>query len=429
MTSDAVWDSPEVWVVGGGVVGVATAATRCHYTEHRTVLVERDDRRREDLAAAIVQGRVSVLLDEALSLSSERVRVVGDLRDLPPTATVVVAVGTEGETGMLDTTGLRELVSQVASPSRLVVIRSTIDLDTLAHLRALGGRIAVAPEFLVEGAARLDVTGPDRVVVGADDQMALEQAVDACGRRTLRDGVLVVTPEEAVLIKLGSNYMLHQRVVFAARMASLAERTPRVDAERVLWGISLDRRIGAGALRMGLGPGGSCLNKDTIALEAALADQRQLPDFAVRRRVHDLANLIEQVRGESLVDLGPVIVWGLGFKPSSGSRRGSPAVELVRELAHRGLPLEVVDPHRRVPLPLAVRGGVLPVQWAGDRSYVVDRGPRLVVLLTLSAFEKIEPTLSCPGTVLVDPYRLDEPRLRGLEGIRYVPGGVMPVVR
>ena len=72
----------------------------------------------------------------------------------------------------------------------------------------------------------------------------------------------------AEMIKLAANAALVTRISFINEIANVCEATG-ADVLTVAEGIGLDRRIGPSFLRAGIGYGGSCFPKDSLALEAA----------------------------------------------------------------------------------------------------------------------------------------------------------------
>ena len=122
------------------------------------------------------------------------------------------------------------------------------------------------PEFLREGAAISDFMRPDRVVVGAETEMARDIM-----RALYRPLFLIETPilftnlETSELIKYASNAFLAVKISYINQMADLCE-VVGADVHDVAKGMGLDKRIGNKFLHPGPGYGGSCFPKDTLAL-------------------------------------------------------------------------------------------------------------------------------------------------------------------
>src|SRR5213079_3047852 len=120
------------------------------------------------------------------------------------------------------------------------------------------------PEFLAEGRALRDFMEPDRIVVGAFDEAegkrveALYAGFDA--------PVVSTDVPSAEMIKLAANGFLATRISFINEIANVCEALG-ADVVKVAEGVGLDHRLGPHFLRAGIGYGGSCFPKDSLALK------------------------------------------------------------------------------------------------------------------------------------------------------------------
>src|SRR6185369_3004506 len=147
------------------------------------------------------------------------------------------------------------------------IVRQTIESELRTRDRVLPFAVVSNPEFLKEGAAVSDFMRPDRIVIGSDDEQAtlLMRALYAPFLRN-HERILVMDIRSAELTKYVANAMLATRISFMNEMAALAERVG-ADIESVRLGVGSDPRIGTHFLYAGCGWGGSCLPKDTRALD------------------------------------------------------------------------------------------------------------------------------------------------------------------
>jgi len=76
--------------------------------------------------------------------------------------------------------------------------------------------------------------------------------------------LLITSAQSSEIIKHASNAFLALKISFINAVANLAEAVD-ADIEDIAAGMGLDRRIGPGFLRAGLGYGGSCFPKDVAA--------------------------------------------------------------------------------------------------------------------------------------------------------------------
>ena len=276
-----------------------------------------------------------------------------------------IAVGTppdeDGSADLQYVVAAARNVGRHMTSHKVIIDKSTVPVGTAdkvraaiaAELAARGVDVPFAvvsnPEFLKEGAAVEDFMRPDRIVIGADDEQAIQlmRALYAPFQRK-RERLLVMDIRSAELTKYAANAMLATRISFMNELANLAEKLG-ADIEHVRHGIGSDPRIGYHFLYPGLGYGGSCFPKDVQALqrtaqengsplrvlaaveEANAAQKTRLVDKIVARLGQDLA-------GKTLA------VWGLSFKPNTDDMREAPSLAVIDALVARGARIVAYDP-------------------------------------------------------------------------------------
>ena len=243
----------------------------------------------------------------------------------------------------------------------LVVDKSTVPVGTADHVReviaeelaargvAVPYAVASNPEFLKEGAAIEDFMKPDRVVIGADDERAINilRNVYAPFQRN-RERLMVMDVRSAELTKYAANAMLATRISFMNELANLAERLG-ADIESVRQGIGSDPRIGWHFLYPGVGYGGSCFPKDVRALrhtaERTGAPLRVL-DAVEAANEAQKSVLVDKVRARFGDDLRGrrFALWGLAFKPNTDDMREAPSRVIIDALIQRGASICAYDP-------------------------------------------------------------------------------------
>src|SRR6266542_3471252 len=222
-------------IFGAGYVGLVTGACFAelgHDVSVRDIVQEKID--------ALRRGEVPIFepgLDELLTKNAERLRFTTDVRDaLEGAEFVFICVDTPPlYSGDADLSRVWTVIDELpADTSATVVMKSTVPVGTGDKVRAALDARGLAslgyvsnPEFTAEGTAVRDFLHPDRIVIGAFDDS---------------DGYAV----EA----------LHTEI----------------DALRVAEGVGLDHRLGPHFLRAGLGWGGSCFPKDSMALKQLAAN-------------------------------------------------------------------------------------------------------------------------------------------------------------
>ncbi len=318
-----------------------------------------------------------------------------------------IAVGTpSGEDGRADLSQVEAVAESLGKMSgtntelpRYVVVKSTVPVGTCRRVQdlldtggadATGGqnggteravpRVISCPEFLREGSAIQDFFHPDRIVVGAEREKdaravgSLFEKVDA--PQVLSD------LESAEMIKYASNAFLATKISFINEIAGICERTG-ADVKEVARGMGLDSRIGEKFLNAGLGYGGSCFPKDTLALIALAEDNGY--DFRILKAV---AGVNAGLRGRAVEKmkelLGGVLagktvaVLGLSFKPGTDDLREAPSLEIIEKLAREGARVHACDP--------LVKGDKAPVLPDGaahaEDAYEAARGAHGLMLVT-----------------------------------------------
>ena len=276
-----------------------------------------------------------------------------------------IAVGTPpDEDGSADLQHVLEAARNIGRSMtgfKVVVDKSTVPVGTADRVRAaiaeeLAARnldvpfaVVSNPEFLKEGAAVDDFMRPDRIVIGADSERAIQlmRALYAPFQRN-HERLLIMDIRSAELTKYAANAMLATRISFMNELANLAEKLG-ADIEHVRQGIGSDPRIGYHFLYPGLGYGGSCFPKDVQALQRT-ADENGTP-LRVLAAVEDANDAQKQRLVEKIVArLGEdltgrtMAVWGLSFKPNTDDMREAPSRSVIDGLRARGATVVAYDP-------------------------------------------------------------------------------------
>ena len=282
-------------------------------------------------------------------------------------------------------------------------------------------RVVSCPEFLREGSAVHDFFHPDRIVVGAARE---EDARDVARLFEQVQAPRVLTDlESAEMIKYASNAFLATKISFINEIAAICERTG-ADVKEVARGMGLDSRIGEKFLHAGLGYGGSCFPKDTLALIAQAADEGY--DFSILKAV---AGVNAGLRGRAVEKLQELLggelqgktvaVLGLSFKPGTDDLREAPSLEIIQRLTREGAQVRVCDP--------LVQGERAPDLPAGavqaEDAYQAAAGADAVILVTeWDEFKSLDlPRLreAMAGDVFLDGRNVYEPGAMRELGFRY----------
>ena len=370
----------KITIIGTGYVGLTTAVVLA-YLNHNVAAVDKDNNKLSLLQegkSPIHEPGIQSLLDEVC----HTIRFTPNVVEVVPDAELImIAVGTPPkQNGEADTRHVEQAareVAEVCHPNRhyTLVIKSTVPIGTNRRVaevienvfseRNIQGNVSIAsnPEFLQEGLALQGAFYPDRIVVGAnsDDaldalrrlyQPILEQTFDPPTSLPRPDAyylppMMTTDPNSAEMIKYAANTFLSLKISFINEIAGLCEDVG-ADVTEVARGIGLDSRIGHRFLRAGLGWGGSCYPKDTAALlgvaaqagyEMPITEAARTVNFEQRKRIVDkLRNVLKTLNGKTIGILG------LAFKPNTDDIREAPALDIIRQLVAEGANVRAHDP-------------------------------------------------------------------------------------
>jgi nucleotide sugar dehydrogenase len=288
---------------------------------------------------------------------------------------VFLCVGTPaGATGRPDMSAAAAAVRAIGAAMthpHVVITKSTVPIGTGNWLaneleeamvrvdRSVPFSIVSNPEFLREGSAVRDFLYPDRVVIGSDDESALDlveevyrpildQSFDPMRRRASdRPTLLRTTLATAETIKYASNAFLATKISFINELSGICEGVG-ADVVAVAEGIGLDKRIGPSFLAAGIGWGGSCFGKDVSALMATAREhgkQTRILEAVVDVNRSQLGLVVEKLQQHLHSLMGRrIALLGLAFKPGTDDMRDAPSIEIARRLVAAGAVVRAHDP-------------------------------------------------------------------------------------
>ncbi|MFA7467569.1 MAG: nucleotide sugar dehydrogenase [Desulfotomaculaceae bacterium] len=266
-------------------------------------------------------------------------------------------------------------IAAVATSDKIVVEKSTIPVRTASSIKNIltqadggqpdgqadeqaGGRMGRGinfhvlsnPEFLSEGTAVQDLLKPDRVLIGGDNEEAIQALTAIYAHWVPAERIITTNLWSAELSKLTANAFLAQRVSSINAISELCEVTG-ADVDEVARAVGADSRIGPKFLKASVGFGGSCFQKDILNLVYiarsyqlhAVADyweQVILLNRHQRRRFADkiVRTLYDTVSGKKIAFLG----WA--FKKDTNDSRESAAIYVADALLAEEAEITVCDP-------------------------------------------------------------------------------------
>lgn len=414
----------KITIIGTGYVGLTTAVVLA-YLNRNVSAVDKDATKLSLLQegkSPIHEPGIQSLLDEV----GHTIRFTPNVSEVVPDAELImIAVGTPPKLdGEADTRHVEQAAREVAQsclPNRhyTLVIKSTVPIGTNKRVaevvedvfaeREIQSDVSVAsnPEFLQEGLALQGAFYPDRIVVGAncDDaldalrrlyQPILEQTFDPPTSLPRPPSyhlppMMTTDPNSAEMIKYAANTFLALKISFINEIAGLCENVG-ADVTEVARGIGLDTRIGPRFLRAGLGWGGSCYPKDTAALlsvasqagyQMPITEAARTVNFQQRKRiVHKLKTVLKTLNGKTIGILG------LAFKPNTDDIRQAPSIDIILELDKEGAHIRAHDP---VAVPNTQKDRNLPaIAYFEDVYLLAQNADALLLVTEWEQYQKLE---------------------------------------
>lgn len=349
----------DIAVIGTGYVGLVTGVCLSDLG-HKVTCIDIDEAK-----VSMLKKGISPIYEEGLTellqknLRNGNIEFTTDYQDgLSDKQVVYIAVGTpQSEDGSADLTYIdkaSESIAKSLSDDAIVVTKSTVPVGTNEHIKEkihsninkdINIKIVSNPEFLRQGTAVYDTFNGDRIVIGSDDEEALNVIAK------LNEGfdlpILKTDLRSAEMIKYASNAFLATKISFINEVANLAEK---IDAniDHIAKGMGMDKRIGSSFLNAGIGYGGSCFPKDTKALlSIGENEQYDMPllksvVYTNERQKGVIVDKVLQhysdIKGKSIAILG------LAFKPNTDDLREAPSILVVNELLEKGAVLNAYDP-------------------------------------------------------------------------------------
>ncbi len=349
----------DISIIGSGYVGLVTGACFAD-VGHNVICVDNDEGKIKTLQA----GRIPIYepgLEEIVhrNVSARRLHFSSSIREgVDKSQIIFIAVPTPPQpNGDVDLSFIEKVsreIADVLTDYRVIVDKSTVPVktgervaETIKRYNRHGAKFDVVsnPEFLREGCAIRDLMHPDRIVIGAQSQHAVDLMKKVY--EPFMAPVLVTGINSAELIKHAANSFLALKISYINAISAICDASG-ADVEKVADGIGMDRRIGRQFLNAGIGYGGSCFPKDVAAF-IHISEQLGVP-FTLLKEVQRI-NAGQKERFLKLIRdtlwvlrEKKVAVWGLTFKPDTDDVRSSVAIELVDAMLREGAYVSVYDP-------------------------------------------------------------------------------------
>ena len=348
-----------ITVVGTGYVGLVTGTCFANAGNDVTCLdvdTSKIDKLSKGESPFYEPGLSEMMLK---CIDDDRLQFTCSTTDAYENAEVIfVCVGTptgaNGECDLRHVFGVADDIAACSpnSSAPLVVVKSTVPVGTTQKVAdRLPETMSIAnnPEFLREGNAIEDFRRPDRVICGVDSDDAREKLTRLYSP-FVGEGrpLLFFDIPSSEMVKYASNAMLACKISFINEIASLCERNgANIDAVRT--GMCSDNRIGTAFFRPGIGYGGSCFPKDTLAV-MEMGEEANAPCL-VNTAVHELNLRQRSWFAQRVIDhFGGclegkrIALWGLPFKPRTDDVRDAPSIDIAKAFIESGATVTGFDP-------------------------------------------------------------------------------------
>ncbi len=206
------------------------------------------------------------------------------------------------------------------------------------------------PEFLSEGNAVKDLEFPDRVLIGGDNENAIDSLENLYKNWVPKEKIIRTNLWSSELSKLVANAFLAQRISSINSISAICEETG-ADIKQVSKAVGADTRIGGKFLTPSPGFGGSCFKKDILNL-IYICEYYKLYEVANYWQSVLNINNWQKLRISRLVvnklfgniAEKKISILGFAFKANTNDTRNSPCIDICNDLLEEGAKLSIYDP-------------------------------------------------------------------------------------
>lgn len=286
----------------------------------------------------------------------------------------------------------------------ILVIKSTIPPSScneifLPFLENLGLKnnvdfvLASNPEFLREGSAFDDFINPDRIVIGSHEEINELKEIYA----PFKTKIIFVNPNTAEFIKYLSNTTLSMMISYANEMSIIAKNIGEIDIKKAFEVLHLDNRFFGNPSNIinyiypGMGFGGYCLPKDTLALYKKSKDKGYTSKL-IQEILEINNNIIDfhinEIKKSQENKNIKIAILGLSFKPNSDDVRDSKSLILIQKLQENGYKnINAYDP---IAIEIFKNTYDLKINYIDNLALILDSCDIFIIATAWEEFKKIQ---------------------------------------
>jgi len=350
----------KITIVGTGYVGLVTGV--CLANLGNDIICVDIDKEKINLLKSghptIYEPGLEELLNK--NLEKSRISFTTSIKEgVEKSDIIFIAVGTpEKENGEADMSAVWEVAKNIGlymNDYKIVINKSTVPVGSGEKVQEIIEKnlkkkikfdVVSNPEFLREGSAINDFMEPDRIIIGSNHHAPAK--IIKRLYEPLNAPIIITDLKSAEIIKYASNAFLATKISFINEIANFSQL---VDANisDIAKGMGLDSRIGDKFLNAGIGYGGSCFPKDTIAL--VTTGEKYNYEFKIIKSTIEVNklqrerffNLIKNYYQGKMKDKA-FGIWGLAFKPNTDDMREAPSIDIIKQLKKHTNSIKAFDP-------------------------------------------------------------------------------------
>jgi UDPglucose 6-dehydrogenase len=275
---------------------------------------------------------------------------------------IFIAVGTpEGDNGASDLSAIYKVARAIGenlNGYKVICTKSTVPIGTGKRIIEKIKNYSKSeiefdyisnPEFLREGSAVKDFLWPDRVIIGASNQKAIDMMKNVYRPLYINETPIIETTiQTAELIKYASNAFLAVKISYINEIANICDEIG-ADVHIVSKAMGIDGRISPKFLHPGPGFGGSCFPKDTKALISTaelLGTGLKVVRGAIEANQYQKERMVKKLMDLMNNDVSgkKIALLGLAFKAQTDDVRESPAINMIDYLLKNDAIVNAYDP-------------------------------------------------------------------------------------
>ncbi|MEM5777733.1 MAG: UDP-glucose/GDP-mannose dehydrogenase family protein [Candidatus Aenigmatarchaeota archaeon] len=337
----------KISIIGSGYVGLTTGICLAELG-HEIIFMDNNKEKIKNLKKLEIPI-YEPGLKELLIKNKDKINFVSDIKEAVNDIIFLCLPTPPNNNGEADIKSIiqvsKELV-RVIKDKKTIIVKSTVPVGTCDEIKRIFGdkaNIISNPEFLREGHAVFDFMNPDRIVIGIDNEEAKKIMENLYNK--FKDKIIFMDIKSAEMTKYAANAFLALKISFINEIANLCEKTG-ANVKNVKIGIGSDNRIGMIFLNAGIGWGGSCFPKDTLAL--VKMGEKYGVEMDIVKTARNVNIKQREIFAKKIFNYyknkAKLAVLGLSFKPNTDDMRDAPSIDIINFLLSKGFEIKAYDP-------------------------------------------------------------------------------------